>query len=633
VFARGYGGVQAWQLQGGSWQRLTQGGPFDDPGGWNQPQYYATIHSADLVGDAHEELYGRASDGLHVYQLAPPGWNWLQQYTLTDLSNANGWTNPSWYSTLQDGDIDGEGKDDVLGRASDGVHAWQFQNGGSRRLPVLPAFQDFEGGNQPRYYSTIQTARLTRFPIDAVIGRGPDGLEAYLFPEDWEKLAIEGDLSDSAGWGNERYYATIRSANLGQGGADAILARGLAGIQSYGYDLRRNAWETLSAPFPPFVDEEATAYKAINAFIGGADNPGFDLRQAYPDASATQLDTWQRDDLPAVPKPPNVSDAAWDAVKAQLGKELANARLVLTWYDDKSAGGYLHTLIDDQFTVQGMDTSAQTLRFNAQSSADLAMQEWGVFVGIFNGLGGLGVIEGPAGDFAVVTSSLVSGVTSTGFGTPDAIDDAIEGIEGSYVALRNKLASDFQSALRGIGRTNIAIQSDYGLQSAVGGLIGSNAWQQLTGDPRAQALAGAARNYAISSWQTITPGIWIAFRFPPSQVGNWCDSGEDYPPGNCQWRNAPDGGAYTLAYPNSGTCFPAINGPCLPVQQGLTNTLFAPTSQQCQLDFDLSTCGLGVPLSDVFLGQNGWGRLPLRSCTSRNNPRAPAAISCPQTRP
>jgi hypothetical protein len=409
-----------------------------------------------------------------------------------------------------------------------------------------------------------------------------------------------------------------------------VVTRGVAGVENARFDGSRGAWATSSV-FPQFTGSAQTAYVAINAFIGGSDNPGFDLRSSYPDASAAQLATWKAD-LGSVPQPPGVPGSVWSDVKRQLTSELSNAQLVLSWYDDATAGGYLHSVVDDQFEGLSMDTSAELLRFNLQSGTALSMEEWNAFIGVFEGLGGLGVIDGPAGQFAVIASSVIGGAAAAGIGPP-GIDSAIAGIDGQYIALRNQLNSDFQTALTGIGEARGAIQADYGLQSAVGGLIGSDFWQELTGDGRAQALAGAERNYDINAFRTITPGIWTAFQFPPNQIGNWCDSGEDYPAGNCEWRDGPGGVAFTLAYPNTGSCFPPVNGPCNPVQQSLANTLFGNTSASCERNWNLSACSMGVPVSDVFLGQNGWGRLPLRTCTSRNNPRAPAAISCPQTRP
>ncbi len=612
LFARGVGGVYAWQLQGDSWKTLAASGPFDDHGGWNQPTYYETIHAANLLGDDHVELYGRATDGIHLYQLAPPGWNFLQQDTNTDLGNNFGWTNPSWYPTIQAADLDGDGYDDILGRASDGLHSWRFANGKWSQNEVLTAFEDREGWNQSKYFESIQTAQLGRAPIDAVIGRGPDGLEAYEIPSDWEKLPVEGDLSDSAGWGNDRYGATIRSANVHPGGGKAILARGLTGVQSFGFDAQRNSWETLSAEFPSFDSgEQAIAYKAINAYIGGADNPSFDLRQAYPDALGSQLDEW-RQDLTQVPQPSGVTTDVWDAVKAQLDQELQNGKLVLSWYDDASAGGYLHTLIDQKFMALSMDTSAEVLKLDTQSHAEMEMEEWASFEGALEGLGGLDVLEGPAGEVAVVTTSLLGGAMTAGLGEPD-VDSALNTVEEEYVTLRDDLNADYQKAIHGIGDAKIEIQSDYGAQSAVAGLIGSGFWKPLTGDPRAIAIATAEKNYDVLSWKTITPAIWTGMGFYSNAYQQVCGGPTDFYT-SCDWTD-PQGTGWIMCEgsPSSGCRGRDFNlGMFVP--QGLRDKLFGQTSQGCQTTWNLSSCSLGVSAPDVFPGNDGWHPLHTTKC-------------------
>jgi hypothetical protein len=635
LLARAYAGMDAWKLTGDSWEKLSATGrPFTDEGGWKFPQYYSTIQAADIDGDGADEVIGRDDGGLVEYKFANGGWTALPP--LGKFPD-DPWQAPQYYSTIQTGDLVGDGKAEVFARAPDGLHAYTLEGGDWSELPELGVFTDAGGWNKAQYYSTIQTARLLPFEgpaIDFVIARGVGGLQAYWVPggEDWEPYPVLGDLSDAAGWNSERYYSTIQTANgIEAKGADAIVARGLTGVNSYGYDPQRRAWGTFSGEFPAFAGEEAAAYGAINAYIGGQDNPRFDLRQAYPDALNADFDAW-RQDLEQMPQPSGVSDQSWEAVEGQLDKELQNGKLVLSWYDDASAGGYLHSLIDDKFEGLSMDTSADLLKFDAESNAELVLQEWETFEGFLEGLGGLDVID-PGGDLIDVTAQLVGGATTAGLGA-SGVDAAIDGIEADYIALRNRLNSDFQTALKGIGQAKVEIQGDYGLQTAVGGLIGSNLWKPLTGDARATALAMAERSYDISAWQTITPGIWVAFQIPPEEVGNWCDVDDNYPSGYCIWR-PPDDSAWTLAYTTttSGCDFRGglEGGPCNPVQKSLTDTLFGKTSQSCQQVWDLSTCSLGQSYADVFLGQGGWRNLPARQCT--HSGREADMLACPVTRP
>jgi hypothetical protein len=72
-------------------------------------------------------------------------------------SDANSWGDPKYDSTIEFGDIDGDGKADVCGRANDAVYC-ELSNGTAFPKQVVgPAWSDANGWGDPKYYQTFWT--------------------------------------------------------------------------------------------------------------------------------------------------------------------------------------------------------------------------------------------------------------------------------------------------------------------------------------------------------------------------------------------------------------------------------------------------------------------------------------------
>ena len=96
---------------------------FSDANGWSsQPSYWSTIQFPDLNGDQRQDVCGRSSTGLFcalssgesvgAFFFAAPGY-----------SDANGWAvGPEHWSTIRFLDFNGDGKQDVCGRATTGLY-------------------------------------------------------------------------------------------------------------------------------------------------------------------------------------------------------------------------------------------------------------------------------------------------------------------------------------------------------------------------------------------------------------------------------------------------------------------------------------------------------------------------------
>jgi hypothetical protein len=114
--------AQAWTLlaQGPAWTEAATG-----PTDWYNPQYYTTFHLANLIGDADSgaEIVARGANGLVVAQWNAQSQTWVPQPSgaAPPLPDNQGWYLPQFYETMQIGDLDGDGTDEVF---PPGTLAW-----------------------------------------------------------------------------------------------------------------------------------------------------------------------------------------------------------------------------------------------------------------------------------------------------------------------------------------------------------------------------------------------------------------------------------------------------------------------------------------------------------------------------
>lgn len=288
-----------WELVGNANGGLALSLP--DTEGWNRPSQYHTIQTADLNGDGHTELLARAADGLHVYR-----WN-SATATFTDISkpprlfsDAAGGNQPSVYETIQTADLFGDGHAEVLGRSLAGIEyaRWNAQAGrfedvtqtgiapdvhdgknpslyktiqtgdlngdGKADLMLLagrlrwyviepggrfreePSLPLYPGSDLPSHYETIRAVRLPGDDRDVVIERAAGGLRFHRFTGTfWHSLSPGlDDLSDRNGFEAPSRYRTIRTGDVTGSGAFGVMARTSTGITTW--ELRQHQWVKLS---------------------------------------------------------------------------------------------------------------------------------------------------------------------------------------------------------------------------------------------------------------------------------------------------------------------------------------------------------------------------------------------------
>jgi hypothetical protein len=147
-------GLEAWSptLSNGvvaSWTKLPVNTALSAANGWDQAARKATIHCANLVGDAAREVWGVDSEGVvHVWQVGAETWSELAVGP-TVFATAEAAGDPACYETIQTADFDGDGYAEIM--ACDGGLLWSWRlaqtSGDWTRTPVFGGAYLFSGTN------------------------------------------------------------------------------------------------------------------------------------------------------------------------------------------------------------------------------------------------------------------------------------------------------------------------------------------------------------------------------------------------------------------------------------------------------------------------------------------------------
>lgn len=235
--------IESW-----SWTELAPGPPWRINWGWSSPEYYSTIQTADIDGDGAQELMGRGVDGLKSYKYDGASNSWTQLATLTDLSDEQDFEYAPYYETLQFADITGNGRQELLIRASSGMYAFSYRPQETTKWAQLEIsnapFGDPRWWQSP-YYGTIQCADVNGDGQAELLGRSSDGLEAYhynLSSSAWEPYKVLADVSDHWGFNADQYDDTMRYADVDGDGAAEFMIRSSSGLSTYDLNTDSGSW-------------------------------------------------------------------------------------------------------------------------------------------------------------------------------------------------------------------------------------------------------------------------------------------------------------------------------------------------------------------------------------------------------
>ncbi len=235
VCARGWGGVRCWLRDEAGWTSDWAPVPWGDTSGWDDVTNFATLRMGDVNGDGLADVCARSDHGVVCAVSTGSGFGepTVWQAELTDEA---GWNQPRRYTTLRLADVDGDGREDLCGRGAEGLDCWRSDGASFGARIEGPRWADASGWGAAKHYGTIRMADLDGDGRADVCARRVAGIRCHRSVRlddgsDGFGPAIDADdLSDDAGFGERRYWSTIRLADVNADGRADLCARDAAGL-------------------------------------------------------------------------------------------------------------------------------------------------------------------------------------------------------------------------------------------------------------------------------------------------------------------------------------------------------------------------------------------------------------------
>jgi GH25 family lysozyme M1 (1,4-beta-N-acetylmuramidase) len=229
--ARAAAHFSCWLFDGSSFTTEVDAPDMGDAQGWNAAEYYSTIQMGDVNGDGKADLCGRGWSGFECWLSQGSSFTANHSAAVADFSETAGGNDITWYSTLQMADVNGDGKLDVCGRTSAGFFCYLADGSGGFPTKINgPPLSDANGWNLPQYFTTIQMADVNGDGKADVCGRGNAGISCWLSNGSGFPTQISGPaLSDASDWDQSRYDTTIQLADINGDGKADICGRASAG--------------------------------------------------------------------------------------------------------------------------------------------------------------------------------------------------------------------------------------------------------------------------------------------------------------------------------------------------------------------------------------------------------------------
>ncbi|MCC5952536.1 MAG: VCBS repeat-containing protein [Acidimicrobiia bacterium] len=600
LVARGGGGIvtRQWDNTSNTWQTLSVYSPaWSDDAGWDYVSAYSTIQTGDITGDGTAELIGRGPEGLEIYSWDGANSGWFQLYSDASFADAHGWDEPQYYETIQTGDVTGDGSAELLARGAEGliVMSWDWNSSTLTQVSVDTNFSDANGWDHAEFYETIQTADVTGDGAAELLARDHLGLNTYrLDPTTgtWTELATGSPaMSNDAGWDHPSRYLTITpSTDYNPGFPVPLVARDGVGLRTWFYDA--GAWSLADdIGFPAFDAAQQRAYAVVNATIGVPD-----LRSTYDTTETGDLST----SLTILrtmssPNAKNLTRAEWNALKDQLTDELTWAIRAIDHYQTLAAV-LDHTTMADDLGLHSIVTA-----IDANPSSDHVID---VVVGTMAAAITDAVIEAALTTAGGPVGALAGAMVATAWSL--SVDDMFDSdTSGTVSELETILANDFQDALSGMQTALSAQTTNYGLLLPVGSM--------LDADPIPTPQQQAMRAAHLRAWTAFAYQVAAnAERDGHAPTYGVAGCGDDDPYHNScsdyEWN--PPAGAYQLDYGPGALWliqFKLLGADN--VDDTINERLFGSVSDSCRTEFT-SGCNLGLDKSTVMFD---WG---LRDCWS-----------------
>lgn len=614
VLGRGPTGIETFKWNGSQLVQIDGGSRiFTDNTGWNAPDRYATLRLANIDGDSDgkEEIVARGQNGLVVVSFNAGTWSGISpdDGPWPD-AGVSPWTNtPSWYTTIDTADLNGDGRADVYGRTQYGIDAWTLTAGGTWQELVTPApsaatpsiLTDAQTFNQPQYYATIQPSTID--------GTGTPGNPAFLMARSSAGVAFyqlgangqfgtpvlaDTQFSDANGWDQAVRYSTLTTSTIAPG-LDLVLGKDATGMRQFQLSggAPNGGWISPSASFPAWSDDEpvqppgypsdlwtqqTAAYTYLNQWwqTNGGTTSSPNIRDSMtsttflmstPNGIATTLVSLENIDPPTGQ---NIPQDVWDGVYYQVWGWLYQAGNIQQFLFNTTAS--MNQLITDAQIVAAGDNASDI------ATAYFAGQSQSVEAVILNllrviAIVAAGAISGPVAGATGAGLTLLGAAMAASSALKDnptgAINQTAENLDGA-------LNCSFTTALEFLTTAYGQLIDDAGLLGAMGQMTiqGPLVFQDVSNTrPVAmdfnQTLTFVTNQRYVWTWQQLAAGSgsggsggWKVGYCADMKVGPGPGPGNTTESCDDGFRSRVSDG-YGIAYQMNDTCVPGIDdGPC-----------------------------------------------------------------------
>jgi hypothetical protein len=593
------------------------------------PSYYETLQFADIDGDGAQEMLARANDGLRAYRFVyqnPPAADvvWVPMATLTGLAGAASDVPAGMWGSIRTGNIDGQGGDEVLflDRNGQGLRAYSYDPV-QKAWTQLPANPSLALGSDPwlshpEYFSTIQTGDVDGDGRDDVVARGPFGIRTWFYNRrgtgGWERYLPDG-YPAFAGGQQAAFQALTALAKT-----DGVIPETAASV--------RDVWASENAPQASDLQQLQQGLVSIANCTGpGPGNPP-SFQACTPPANSSGF-----------------TAGDWTAVVNEMLAENYAASEVVAFF------AQLESMRTSLFIAEGAELPAIGENLGLQvaggsSTQFNALELWSVIFGIAGSLASVGGPE--AGAPLSISSYVLSAIASS---SPTAVSSFFT----TYAGLQSQFAQMVSEVDKAMLVQSQQVRQDAGLLGLVGQLRSRGTWALDT-----IGMASAA-NQGFATWvyRALMPTIYDrwqvtnCFATSPTSthycvgasgtgvIGNSHNFTTIGLPPTTSSLGLPATPCIYHANTGSYLCRYDQNSP----PADLMNRIWGNVSPQCNYKFTSGTawtfgCSAGVDVN-TSVGQNSWGftsysrtpaidTAPAAVAAARDRRRAPIVLGRPR---